>query len=429
MDTSQESMQIPAPQASSRYALHNQDLVDVMFELDHIVDARAQVAFEMATHGHIHALNENDLKPLREGPGRVFDSSERESPILSGNIPFSTLPNVSQVQKLLTADIGGKPDSFRFDPSFGSPEQDARAVKNLLGNIPNPKYQEPGVVAYMKSPTLDRLRVESYDVGGEGFLHRSNFRVTISPSNEVFDFAYHDCRYHSTLLTGSKVWLVFPPLHGNIATLHEGYKRMYSNPPVEITIDMLKTLRYGIGIIQKPGQTLILPPFWSAMVISKETSTSCQTFVSTAAKFIDRIKHVDTWLMMHRLFKEKEKEQAYLHAHVSELANHFDAILGNKIKHFNAEPLMAKICREWATAGADGSKGMKDKIKNLCASLEDEEEAQRMEQSFQQTWLKLLLEKRKKKLECRICHVRLADLSGPGDLSERLTQHFMEAHW
>lgn len=45
-----------------RLAQHNQDLVDVMLELEHLVGPRVDLVFQMGKMGHVHDLNEEEPK-------------------------------------------------------------------------------------------------------------------------------------------------------------------------------------------------------------------------------------------------------------------------------------------------------------------------------------------------------------------------------
>lgn len=379
----------------SRLALHNQDLVDVMLELERFTDSRAAFAFKMAEKGHVHALDEIELKELRNAHRGIFNPSEWESPILSGfeEGPFISLPTVAQTQHILKTDIGGE-NFFRFAPSRGSPEKDAHAIMKLLDNVGNPTYREPGSVIQMRSPTFDRLRSASPNWNTDGFLGQSAFQMTITPAKEVFEPEYYEHHFFSTLLTGSKVWLAFPPLHGNSDVLQKAYEDMHvrSSPPK--SIHLLRKLQHGIAIIQKPGQTLMIPPFWSVMVFCTETSTSCGFFIATALKFMDRVRNMDIWLAVNRLWDDKEEEQAHLVKYAAEFAGHLSQILKDSFKHFRAGPVIAEICREWmkntediiAERGAKSVlpyKSMKDKMVELCAAIEDQAERARIEDIFQ----------------------------------------------
>lgn len=433
----QELPAAPIP-SRSRLALHNQDLVDVMLELERVKGREADCAFKMAKGGRVHALNELELKKLRNARGGVFNPSEWESPILSGSeeLPFISPPTVAQTQRILKEDIGGE-NFFRFAPSRGSPEMDAQATMKLLDNIGNPTYREPGAVFHMVSPQFDRLRSRSPNWNADGFLGQSNFQMTIAPANEVFELEYYDHHLFSTLLTGSKVWLAFPPLHGNPDILRQVYEDMRFTLPN--TIHVLRQLQHGIAIVQKPGQTLMIPAYWFVMVFCSETSTSCGFFIATALKFMDRVRYLEVWRAVNRLWPDKKQQQAHLVKYASEFASHLTQILKDSCKHFRATPIIAAICREWMRNTEDFNvpsrdkavwpKTMKDKLVELCALIEDQAERARIEDTFQKAFIHLLEEKLKKNPECRLCRLHIDRMPGEGNRNQRLAQHFVDEHW
>ncbi|KAH7361186.1 hypothetical protein BKA66DRAFT_573534 [Pyrenochaeta sp. MPI-SDFR-AT-0127] len=241
-----------APISTSLLRLHNQDLVDVMFEIEKCENPCAQSIFNLALGGHIHSLDESALKELRKERIGIFKPSEWDSPILAGmeQFPFASVPPVAQIQSIVTYDMEDQ-NSFRFAPSRGSPEQDTHAAVKLLNNIGNSVYCEPGAIIHMQSPTLDLLRSSSPNWHTDGFLGQSNFQVTIAPANEVFELEYYEHYFLSTLLVGSKVWLAFPPLHGNLTILRQAYEDMQTKDSIQVSLHFLKILQHGIAIIQK----------------------------------------------------------------------------------------------------------------------------------------------------------------------------------
>jgi hypothetical protein len=425
----------PTPQANTGgpdLSLHNQDLVDVMAELERVKDLRAEFAFSMASDGQVHPLHDGELKLLRkEKEDTPYGPSEWASPILSGTelLPFRSIPSAARVETALKYDIGGE-NFFRFAPSRGSPEQDADAIIQLLDNISNPRYSTPGAVIHMQSPTFDRYRQDITGWDSDSMLGHSSLQMIIAPANEIFELEYYEHYFSSTLLTGSKVWFAFPPLYGNLSLLRQAYNSIQATRSSQIPLDILAKMQHGIAIIQKPGQTLLLPPFWPVMTFCTETSTSAGFFIATAAQFMQRAKHVDLWLSVNLLWDTPEQQQSHLVHYATEFANHFATILAGKFKRFKAAPVINQICQEWMKNNPKDSKfeSMKDKVTGLCSLIQNPQEAQRIVQTFQQAWVKFLEEKHKKKLECRLCHVRIERLPGVGTRSQRLAQHVLEEH-
>jgi hypothetical protein len=425
----------PTPQVNAGgpdLSLHNQDLVDVMAELERVENTRAEFAFGMVSNGQVHPLHDGELKSLRkEKEDTPYDPCEWASPILSGTelSPFRSIPSAARVEAVIKYDIGGD-NFFRFAPSRGSPDQDADAIIQLLDNISNPRYSNPGAVIHMQSPTFDRYRQDITGWDSDGMLGHSSFQMTIAPANEIFELEYYEHYFSSTLFTGSKVWFAFPPLDGNLSLLRQAYDGIQTTGLSRIPLDILVKMQHGIAIIQKAGQTLLMPPFWPVMTFCTETSTSAGFFVATAAQFMQRAKHIDLWMSVNLLWDTLDQQQSHLVHYATEFANHFATILAGKFKRFKAAPLINQICQEWVKTNPKDPEyeNMKDKVTSLCSLIQNQQEAQRIAQTIQQAWIKFLEEKHKKKLECRLCHVRIERLPGTGTQSQRLAQHVLEEH-
>ncbi|KAH9874955.1 hypothetical protein J1614_004443 [Plenodomus biglobosus] len=412
--------------------LHTQDLIDVMLELEPCKDPRAIILFDMAREGRHHALNEEALKPQRDASNGPFDPNIFESPILAGqNLqPFDMMPTVDEVQRILFAEIGA-PNFFRFAPTRGSAERDAFAAAELLRNLGYPWYQEPGAIIHMDSPTFGRLRVQYDRWEHIGFLGQSNYKITVAPANEVFELVHHDYHLFSTLLTGCKVWLAFPPHPQNLHVLRTGYEEKWLESSDTAMMNILPGLRHGIFIIQRPGETLLLPPQWSFIIVSTQTSACCEFWRAMATKYVDRLSELHTRLMLNRLWPTNSLEQSHLISYAVELSAHLEHILNGSFKYFNASKVINRLCREWFKSHPEDSEesNLYDTLKPLFIHIQDGELARHLEATFRQSWIALLERQRKKKSECRLCHVRIEVMPGGGNPSERLAQHFVAAHW
>jgi hypothetical protein len=418
--------------AVARLKHHSQDLEDVMIVLERCGDRRAEQAFSLAHRGALHALNETDLKPLRSRTVSVFPEDPEESPVLSGieELPFASLPTKALVERILKDDIGGT-NSFMFAPSRGSPEKDAYATMKLLDNIGNPGYGERGAVIHMQSPTFDQLRSKKLAWQADGLLGQSNFQMTVAPAHEVFDLVYYENYMFSMLLTGSKVWIAYPPFHNNPAILQQRYEELQRSKSGPVFMQLSEKLQHGIAIVQKPAQTLMLPPFWSFMVFCTETSTSAEQFLATARKFMERLVSINMYLSVLRMWPSKEREQVELVKYVDSLATHLDMILKNSCKPFKADGVIRELCVKWENPTGTGFPAvkLKDELSRLCATIEDKEVEKRLTDKILQAWHDFLESKKKKIPECRMCHMRIEHMPYTGTPSARLREHFVHIHW
>jgi hypothetical protein len=197
--------------APKELSLHNQDLVDVMFELEDCKDARFVQIYRMAKEGNLLQLNVEEGTDDMDGLLQDFWNA----PILSGieERPLEDLPTPAQVQHIIKQNISSE-NHFRFAPSRGSPEADAHAIQNLLDNITNPTYTAPGTILHAKIPTLDHLQKKKktrWNTESDGCLGQADFQAIIAPAHDFFDMKVHATYHLITLLTGTQVVVAYPP--------------------------------------------------------------------------------------------------------------------------------------------------------------------------------------------------------------------------
>ncbi|KAH7361185.1 hypothetical protein BKA66DRAFT_573533 [Pyrenochaeta sp. MPI-SDFR-AT-0127] len=176
---------------------------------------------------------------------------------------------------------------------------------------------------------------------------------------------------------------------------------------------------------------------------------------------------MDLWPAVNRLWNMKAQEQAQHVRYATEFANHLKAILQNSFDHFKADRVISELCRAWMSNTQDDPseentesdtpmvdiqgwalvpstlcgnladsgwkdikvRSLKEKVADLCAAIEDQAQKERVQQIFQQAWIEFLEKKRKKKAECRLCHLWIDCMPGEGSSSQILAQHFVTAHW
>jgi hypothetical protein len=153
-------------------------------------------------------------------------------------------------------------------------------------------------------------------------LTQSDFQTTAAPAHEVFDLAYYENYMFSTLLTGSKVWIAYPPFHNKPAALQKRYEELYGTKSGPIFLNISDKLQHGIVIVQKPGQTFMLLLFWSSIVFCTETSPSSEKILATALKLVERLLSIGMFLSVVRMRPSKAKEQTELIKYVDPIATH-----------------------------------------------------------------------------------------------------------
>lgn len=398
--------------------LHDQDLVDIMVELDRSNSPRARILHDLADSGHVYSLDEKELGPLRKA-GTVFHRSEWASPILNDQLPFENLPNTKQIKGVLIKEVTG--DAIHcFSPTLGSLEKDARALVGLLTNIGNPHYSKPGSIRGMHSPTIEDLCTHKADWALDGMLGASQVTVAVTPADDVQDMEYFEYYILSTLLTGTKVWFVYPPIQDNLAALQNEHRAMLTKTEL-FAMDHAATFQHGIALIQRAGEAVILPPFWTATSISTQASVSSSYRISTAMVFPDRIKHIADFLVNHQLwYVGSDQGQRRLIVFATEFVQHLQMVLADSFPHFSASKVVSEICREYELLCIN--------LRRTLDSIEDKAVVRGLENMFRAAWLNFLEQKRKKTSACRLCKLRIENMPMGGAPTDRLRQHFVNSH-
>ena len=121
--------------------------------------------------------------------------------------------NANQIKAIVSNGMGGE-NTYHFANSHGSPEKDAQAIVELLNNIGNPHYNKPGTILRMQSSMFERLCMYKPDWHSDGMLGVLEVSMAVTPADGVEDMEYYNNYSFSTLLTGTKVWLTYPPTSG-----------------------------------------------------------------------------------------------------------------------------------------------------------------------------------------------------------------------
>jgi hypothetical protein len=408
--------------ADSNYlALHNQDLVDVMVEADNSSSPSALILHDLAEGGHAYALNEKLLGPLRR-EGKAFKRNIWASPILTDLMSPLNAPDINQVKEILLNDIHAGRGLLTFSPPpRGSPDEDALVMSNLINNLDNPRYRQPGFVSILYSPELDHIYRYTPDWHQDGILNVSQVIIDVTSADNVLDMEFCDSYTHSTLVTGSKIWLVFRPTSNNMARLQA--HRDTENHALGPALNHARNYDTGIILIQRPGQTLILPPFWIATAISSQPTVSATFRIATATEFHERIKQLGKFRLTIRLHaQDANVAQQVLFTFADELIEHLRAILENNFPECNLNKLISDICRDHQTFRAG--------LRSVLEAIEDKAVVKGLEDKWRAAWINFLEMKRKKthKPFCRLCNLHIRDMPAGDSPKARLREHFIEFH-
>jgi hypothetical protein len=286
--------------------------------------------------------------------------------MLSGkeDMPLTDLPTPAQVQCILMLEIGGQ-NRYQIAPSHGTSGLDAYATKQLLETIVNPGFSEREAVVHAACPTLDYFQTNMTAWQNDGLPGQTDFQFTITPASAFFDVHLHDNYRFITLLSDAQVTFAYPPSPPNTAALQARYKELAreNTGPIWHTVN----LEHGIAVVQKPGETLMLPPFWSSIIFCTKTCVSAAYSIATVSKFTQRFTHADLFVAQLRLWPSKTAEQTELVILASSFATHLDLSLNTRLTRFDSKPALVDIRKRW-------DKERKAKFGEILAMIEDEAE-------------------------------------------------------
>jgi hypothetical protein len=157
------------------------------------------------------------------------------------------------------------------------------------------------------SPTLERLRRNTTSWRNDGLLGQAAFQITIAHTSQVFDIAYYEYHRVSALLTGSRVVIAYPTSSANLSLLLEQYTNLSNGQTGDIFRTTYASFSHGIAIVQKAGETLTLPPFWSFVTFYTSTTVAAEYCVATATKYMQRLEHTDLYLATTRMWPDNSK--------------------------------------------------------------------------------------------------------------------------
>ncbi|RYN26908.1 hypothetical protein AA0112_g8121 [Alternaria arborescens] len=148
-------------------------------------------------------------------------------------------------------------------------------VERLLEHLDNPQYTEYATTLTSRSSAVDRcLR---HFVGGNetsSTLPQLSADITsIMHCGALLPLEVSALTSSSTihLITGVRVYIVYPPTPHNMATMHK-YLLDLTEDPAPKRASVCNDLQEGITFVQRAGQTATIPPFCPTMIFSTTTS-------------------------------------------------------------------------------------------------------------------------------------------------------------
>ncbi|KAJ4298036.1 hypothetical protein N0V90_005935 [Kalmusia sp. IMI 367209] len=446
---------------------HDQELEDIVGEILECKSPRAEAIVELVATGHLFPLNTRHV-PGHKAPVKVnedtkevlmdvFPKDQWQLPLLTSDfLPWANLLGPHEVKEILREDIKAK--ELRFVPPLTNSEEKRAAAMQLVESIQtqeqttlihplvwanrskNPNLKSvahrrmQSSIIHLSSPTFERQRSKTLAIdGAKGTLGQSPLQITVMPHEGILETVYHEHHTISALLTGKRLWIVFPARTANLKIINNAYKALreakYSGDGETATkvwqdVIMPNQMEYGITFVQKAGETVVLPPFWSHLVMSIDTSVSAAFYVAKDINVPKRLEHMDMWLLSNSMWPSVELEQQHLVVYAKELLNHFSQVmkaetedgvtkaLGKKTS--NAKSPSKKSEKSDSTKGAykltatqtwicENWYAVRESVAKLCASIHDQELARKLTLAFQEAWIEFLCYKAQERPKCFLC--------------------------
>lgn len=388
--------------------LHNQSIENVTTELQKSDDKIAQDIRKMLAEGRFRTLNAPTLRQLKT----LYASTTWEAPILAGptSLPWSTIPSLEEIKNILENEM--KEQLYTVSPLQPSGAGSQHVASELVAHLHESRYSKPGSIYHLKSPKLGES-AEFQKWYEDGMFGVTPFYITVMPANDSTDLDHHETWTLSTLLSGLRLWMVFAPTAHNLTLLRTKYQKDCDSEDVSCW-GFIEEMEGAIAILQRPSQTLYIPPFCPHAVFNIETSVSAAYRIITATKLILRLRNIALYMQRIR-YEDTIVQRTKLLESAQSLHAGLHHILNNTIDRFNSAQEMIKICRVWD--------GVKDDVRALCEAIVAEEASHALMQKFKQTWIAFLKLKRKSKGNCRLCGLPVRQMQGT------LAEHFDETHW
>jgi hypothetical protein len=229
----------------------------------------------------------------------------------------------------------------------------------------------------------------------------------------------YDNRRYTTLLSGIQVIIAYPPSVENSTVLTARYKELAGSTSGAIW-DAVH-LQHGIAIVQKSGETLALPPFWSCVVLCIETCVSVVYSITTASHYTQQFKHIALSIAQLQMWPDPQTQQIELMKFASSLAQHLGLSLNSRLPRFDNRAVVTDICKKW-----EGE--TEAKFGQLLGMIDDEAECDSICGIVAQAWIQLVHARRDKMPVCRLCKERLDRVKGIHGPDQRLIDHLVDKH-
>ncbi|KAF2866030.1 hypothetical protein BDV95DRAFT_649511 [Massariosphaeria phaeospora] len=225
-----------------------------------------------------------------------------------GLSPFdpATLPSITELRDILLQDLEqtaqdgtSQPEYFPPPSSCGESDDDDDddagnisehdAAADLINHVTDADYETSGVIPHLPSSTLDAL----CNAGKENWddvLFETPTTVSVLSANTPLTLQHHnESTSFSTLLTGTVVYVVWPPTPHNFTVLQDAYDAFATSSFDDTALDVSHRLEGGVTFVQSARETLRLPPFCLLRGLATTTAVLATYSIVTADTFVSML--------------------------------------------------------------------------------------------------------------------------------------------
>lgn len=242
------------------------------------------------------------------------------------------------------------------------------------------------------------------------------FTINVFAKNGAADL-HHDSGYVlSYLVTGSKLWFVYPPTDENMTIMRE----VYEMEPPENSLKfftVFQRLQGGIVVLQEEGTTLWQPPLCPHAVFTLSSSCLMGGELYIASDFPARLRNIgleSTFAICNGSTCTAELDEIFLHLRMALEITPTTAYIDH-ISAISKRTLLRKdILKAWDSIDKDDIRGMIAKSKK------------HKENDFTAIWADALVAWQ----HCPVCNVKIVG-EGRRNVGAKAVakKHVMENHW
>ncbi|CAO2650867.1 Nn.00g091640.m01.CDS01 [Neocucurbitaria sp. VM-36] len=395
-------------------------LAAVRSRLEQSGSEQATYLTSLIDNANIGSFETNPESKVRQQFGPLRADFPRLGKKLS---PFDAgkLPSTQELQELCLRDLEATREYFGdrlvyFAPSCAAQNATGTNEEDSSLNVVHDHNDDSEAICHAITFQSESLQ----DMCGKGseqldnVLHTSMIACIVIPRNTLLPLQHsNEGITTTTLLSGSIIWIIWPPTDYNLNILQSKYKRVAKDLD-DTKLDEARDLESGITFIQNEGEALCVPPFCLMMNLSTKTSVLATSSTVTADTYITMLRRLPLLKAWFKTEVDGERKQSEFN---SAMLKALDRMLNGEIDLETGE-LDETHKLTYAEDGALHTLlSTWDHVKNDVAAIIGSTDAKVMEA----IWSSFLIESKGR--ECKMCGKVIRNKI------RLMRKHFLDLHW